>query len=53
LLSLDLPGERNSYFIDVTNIYITKEPISEETRTSKETVSGEELQKNRQKIYGT
>jgi hypothetical protein len=29
LLSLDLRGVRNTYFIDVSNIYIAKEPISE------------------------
>jgi urease alpha subunit len=51
LLSLDLRGVRNTYFIDVSNIYIAKEPISETIARKKETVSGEELQKNRQKIY--
>ncbi|MGC2668319.1 MAG: hypothetical protein WA220_03950 [Candidatus Nitrosopolaris sp.] len=29
MLSLDLRGVRNTYFIDVSNIYIAKESISE------------------------
>lgn len=48
---LDLRGVRNTYFIDVSNICITKEPISETIALQKKPFPGEELQKKRQRIY--